>query len=116
MSKLFVYSCILVVSVAISSVSQIILKASANKTYSSKLKEYLNPLVMGAYAVFFGATFITMYALKEVPLSLSPILESSGYIFVTVLGWIFLKEKLSKRKLIGMGVIILGIAVFTIRL
>lgn len=116
MSELFIYSCILVASVFISSISQIILKVSANKTYASKLKEYFNPLVIGAYAVFFASTFITMYSLKVVPLSLSPILESSGYIFVTILGWIFLKENLSKRKLIGMSVIILGIAIFSIRL
>ncbi len=116
MSELLIYACIMVASVFIASVSQIILKISAGKTYETKIKEYINPLVIGAYLVFFVSTFVTMYALKKVPLSLAPILESTGYIFVSVLGWLFLKEKLSRRKLIGMGVIILGIAVFSIRL
>lgn len=45
-------------------------------------KEYLNPLVIIAYILFFGTTFISMYALKVVPLSMAPILEASGYIFL----------------------------------
>ena len=36
-----VFSCVFLVSVFISSVSQILLKKSADKTYDSKLKEYL---------------------------------------------------------------------------
>jgi small multidrug resistance pump len=100
------------VSVLVSSISQIGLKKSARKNYESTLKEYLNPLVIISYVLFFLSTFLTVYALKVVPLSLQPIIESTGYIFVTVLSYIFLKEKLSKRKIIGMIVIIIGIIVF----
>ena len=52
-----------------------------------------------------------MYALKVVPLSLSPILESAGYIFVAVLSLLFLKEKMTKKQLIGTGFIIAGVIV-----
>jgi len=113
-NELLFYSCILVCSVFVASVSQIILKKSANKQHESKLKEYLNPLVISAYAIFFVSTFVTLFSLRVVPLSLAPILESTGYIFVAILSWVFLKERLSKRKLIGMGIIILGIVIFTL--
>ena len=114
MSELTVYICIFIVSVFLSSVSQIMLKLSAQKSYGSRLKEYLNPLVIVAYVLFFGCTLITLYALKVVPLSMSPVLEASGYIFVAALSRIFLKEKISKKKMLGLGVIICGILVYSL--
>lgn len=114
MSELAVYSGIMIISTLISSVSQVMLKKSAGKTYESKLREYLNPFVITAYGLFFGCTLISMYALKVVPLSMAPILEATGYIFVSVLSYIFLKEKMTKKQLLGMGIIILGIVIYTI--
>lgn len=114
MSKLAIYSGILILSTFISSVSQIMLKRSAGRDYGSKLREYLNPFVITAYGLFFGCTLISMYALKVVPLSMAPILEATGYIFVAVLSYIFLKEKLTRKQIFGMGVIILGIVIYTI--
>ncbi len=114
MSKLALYSCIMVMGTLISSVSQIMLKKSANKQYPSKLREYLNPMVIIAYGLFFGTTFISMYALKVVPLSMAPILEASGYIFVAVLSYFFLQEKMTKKQHIGMGLILTGIVVYSL--
>ena len=114
MKDLAVYSLIMLVSVLVSSVSQIMLKKSAQKKYSSKIKEYLNPLVIIAYGLFFGCTLISMYALKVVPLSMGPVIESAGYIFVALLSFLFLREKLTKRQLIGMVLIITGIIVFSL--
>lgn len=101
-------------AVFISSVSQIMLKKSANKTYESKLKEYMNPWVIIAYGLFFGATLVTVIAYKYIPLSLGPILESAGYFFVTILGMIFLKEKVGKKKALGLLIILIGIIVFNL--
>lgn len=114
MNKILVYSMIMILSVFISSVSQIILKKSALKTYDTHLGEYANPYVIIAYGIFFCSTFITIYALKYVPLSMGPILESAGYIFIVVLSRIFLNEYISKRKLMGMGAILFGIVIFSI--
>ena len=108
-----VFSCVFLCSVLISSFSQILLKKSANKTYDTKLGEYLNPLVIVAYLLFFSSMLITMYCYRFVDVSAGPILESAGYIFVAVLGYIFLKERFSKKKIIGMAVIIAGIALFS---
>lgn len=109
------YSGIMLISILISSVSQIMLKKSAQKKYPSKIKEYLNPMVIIAYGLFFGCTLITMYSLKVVPLGMTPILESAGYIFVAVLSFVFLKERFTKRQLLGMALIIIGIGVYNIR-
>lgn len=98
-------------SVFISSVSQILLKSSADKKYDSKIKEYLNVKVMTAYCMFFGASLITILAYKGVPLSLGPVIESVGYVFVAILGYLILKEKVSKRKILGLTLIVLGVIV-----
>lgn len=111
MENKYMYIIIFLASVFISSIAQVVLKKSADKTYGSKIKEYLNPLVIGAYIVFFGSSLLTTIAYKGVPLSLGPILESSGYIYITVLGIFFLREKVSAKKFIGNILIILGILI-----
>ena len=103
------FTLLFLVSVFVSSVSQIILKNSANKEHGSAIKEYLNLQIIGAYSLFFLSTLMTVFSYKGVPLSMGPILETTGYIWVSVLGYIFLKEKISKQKLCGLIMIIAGI-------
>lgn len=105
--------CILiyVVSVFISSVAQMLLKKSAQKTHSTVIKEYLNPYVISAYAIFLISTMLTVLALKEVPLSTAPAIESLGYVFVAVLGYCVIHERIGRRKLAGILLIIVGICV-----
>lgn len=106
-SHVFIY----IFSVFISSVSQILLKTSANKKYESRIREYLNPRVIVAYGIFFIATFVTIIAYKGIPLSLGPILETTGYLWVSLLGYFILKEKISRRKILGLIVVVAGIVV-----
>lgn len=108
------YLILFLLSVLISAISQIMLRKSAVKKYNSKIYEYVNPLVIGAYAIFLGATFLTMIAYRVVPLSWGPVLETSGYIFVGVLSYLLLNEKLSGRKLLGMTLIIGGIVAYSL--
>lgn len=114
MNEKVLFSLIFILGVFISSISQIILKKSAQINYGSKIKEYLNPKVIFAYIIFFGATLCSVWAYTVIPLSLGPILESAGYIFVAVLSWLFLKEKITKQKLLGLSVIIIGIIIYSL--
>ena len=108
------YAGIMLFGVLISSLSQVLLKRSANTDHSSKIREYLNPAVLTAYTVFFLATFCTVYAYRVIPLSMGPILESSSYLFVTFFGWFFFREKLTKRKMVALALILGGIGVYTL--
>lgn len=114
MNRMLIFSLIFIFGVFISSISQIILKKAALKEYESKIAEYLNPRVIFAYIVFFGATFCTIISYKVIPMSLGPVLETSGYIFVALLSWLFLKEKITLKKVIGLSVIIIGIVIFSL--
>ena len=108
------YVALFLFSVFVSSVSQIMLKSSANKKYERWIDEYLNIKVIVAYALFFLSSLLTVFAYKYVPLSMGPILEASGYIFVSGLGYLILKEKIGKKKIIGLMIVLLGIVVFNI--
>ena len=114
MNSKIIFSLIYLSGVFISAIAQIILKKSAGKEYESKIKEYLNPYVIIAYAIFFGATFCTIYAYKGVPLSFGPILAASEYVFVAVLSKLFLKENINHKKFIGLSVIIAGIIIYSL--
>ena len=114
MNSKIIFSLIYLNGVFISAIAQIILKKSAGKEYESKIREYLNPYVIIAYAIFFGATFCTIYAYKGVPLSFGPILAASEYVFVAVLSKLFLKENINLKKFIGLSVIIAGIIIYSL--
>ena len=103
------YILICIASCLISAVSQILLKLAAKEEHGSWIYEYLNVKVISAYIIFFAATLLTVYCYKVVPLSIGAMLESSGYVFVTVLGYLILKEKVSRRKIIGMVLVIIGV-------
>lgn len=106
------YILIYVFSVFISALSQILLKLSARKEYDNLLKEYLNPFVIVAYSIFFASSLLTVIAYKEVPLSMGPVIESVGYVFVTLMSFLFLKEKIGRQKLVGIILILIGVLIF----
>ena len=108
------YILLFLFSVLISSVSQIILKKSANVQHESMIKEYLNVRVISAYALFFLSSLLTLFAYRGVPLSMGPVLETTGYIWVTLLGLFWLKERVNAKKWLGLGLIVIGILVFSI--
>lgn len=114
MNKLLIYSLIHFSGVLISAISQILLKTSAKKHYDSVIKEYLNPYVICGYGLFFGTTLITLVSLKVIPLSLSSIITATTYIITPLLSYFILKEKMTKKQLIGMVVIIIGVIVYTV--
>ncbi len=109
--SMWMYAGILVLGTFLGSVSQVMLKKSALKTYASPLREYLNPLVIGAYALFVVSTLMSVAAYRGLPLSMGPVLEATGYLFVTAFGVTLFGEKLNPRKLLALGLIIGGIVV-----
>lgn len=110
----FLYAAILLVGVFISSVSQVLLKKAAMKQYASPIREYLNPQVIFAYALFFGTTLLSILAYRGIPLSLGPVLEATSYIYVTFFGVTIFKEKMNRKKLFSLAVLLAGIVIYAI--
>ena len=100
--------------VFISAVSQVMLKKSASREHGSVVREYLNPLVIFAYALFVGATLLSVLSYRGIPLSMGPILDATGYLWVTLFGVLIFRERMSVRKLVALALIILGIVVYAL--
>ena len=106
------YIVILIVSVVIASFAQILLKKSAEKTYTSPIREYLNAYVIFGYGLMFLSMFMTIMSYGGLDFTNVPVIESLGYIVVMFLSYLFFKEKITKKKLLGMAVIMAGIFVY----
>lgn len=106
------YYIIIVITAFFSALSQILLNISADKTYKNKLFEYLNPYVILSYGILFLVLVVNVYCMKFVPLKNAHAVAASTYIFVLLLSRIFLKEKITVKKVVGNIIIILGIIVF----
>lgn len=105
------YVIIFLLSVLIASISQILLKKSAMKQYHYKFGDYLNPYVIGAYGLLFLSMTLTVFAYRGVDLKTGPVIEATSYIFIAILSAIFLKEKISNRKKIGLLIIVAGVII-----
>lgn len=101
-------------SVFVASCSQIMLKYAAKNQKFQGIREYLNVPVIAAYGLLFCSMGMTMVALRHLPLSSGTVLESMGYIFVYLLSFFLLRERISKRRIIGMVIILFGIVVYGI--
>ena len=109
------YILLFLTAVFISSISQVVLKKSAGRVYKNRIQEYVNIPVISAYLLFIGATLLTVAAYRYVPLSMGSILESTGYIWIAVMGRIFLGERINRKRLSGLIIIIGGIIVFNLK-
>lgn len=112
---MFRFVIIYILSVVISSSSQILLKKSANIQRKNKIKEYLNMYVIGSYLLLLISTILTLFSYKKINLSYGVVLETIGYILIPIFSYIFFKEKIKKRHKIGIILIICGIIVFSIQ-
>lgn len=99
-------------SVTIASFSQILLKKGAMKQYDSFIKEYLNVFVLSGYVLMFGSVFLTMIVYRGMDFMNVPVIEAVGYVLVPVLSYFFFKEKLTKKKILGILFILAGILVY----
>ena len=109
------YSSVLVAGVFISSFSQVLLKKSALTPRKGFVQEYFNPYVIAAYSLFVAATFMTVYAFRGIPMSYGPILDGTGYLFVSIFGYVYFKERINVKQRIGIVAILAGIVIFAIR-
>ncbi len=96
-----------------SSCAQILLKKEAMKPHDSFLKQYMNPRVILGYGITFACTLLTVLSYRVgMKVSWSNVLESTGYLFVTVLGVTVLHEKVTREKWISLGIILAGVVLF----
>ncbi|MEG1847631.1 MAG: multidrug ABC transporter [Lachnospiraceae bacterium] len=112
MMNLYYYYFALAASVIAASISQILLKKSASAEHASVITEYVNPYVIGGYGLLFLSMLLTIFAFSGLPYKGVPIVESFGYVLVMILSAHFFGERITKRKVLGTTLILLGIAIY----
>lgn len=109
------YYALVVFDVFIAALAQMLLKSSSMSDHKSFIFEYLNPKVIGAYSIMVLSLLLNIYALNHgVLLKELSTIESSSYMFVPLLSFLFFKERITWRKAVAIGVIMTGVIVFFI--
>lgn len=94
--------------------SQMLLKKSAGKTYTSIIREYVNGLVISGYFLLMLSMVLSIVCYGGLGYMGVVVMEPINYIMVMVMSRIFFKEKITKKKVIGGLLIICGIVVFNV--
>lgn len=103
-----------IVTAFLSAVSQLMLNISAKKKYKGKIFEYLNPWVIGSYVILGLVLVANIYLMRFIPLKEAHVLAASTYVFLLILSRIVLKEKITRKKFIGVLTIMAGIVIFSL--
>lgn len=111
-STVLMFAALNLLGVFVSAVSQVMLKKSASREHGSVVKEYLNPLVVFAYELFVGATLLSVFSYKGIPLSMGPVLDATGYLWVTLFGVTIFHERMNAKKLLALALIVCGIVIY----
>lgn len=102
-------------SAAIAAFSQVLLKKSASEKHSSVIREYLNVKVIVGYGLMFCGMLMGVVAYgKGVTVQGGSVMEASGNIWIIVLSYLFFREPVTKKKIIGNIMIIAGILLFNL--
>ena len=96
----------------VTALSQIILKKQANITEARGFfSKFLNPRVIISYGLLFSTLVINQVALIHVPVSVMPCITATSFVWVFVMGVLILGEKVSRRRALGVAIIILGVII-----
>ena len=98
--------------VTIAAFSQVLLKTSANQSHDGFWKQYLNWRVITGYLMLLVSMLFAVWAYAGMDYKYGPAIESIGFALVAFLSWWILKERMTKRKLLGIGLIVGGLIVF----
>lgn len=108
------YILIMVAGAFLTAISQLLLKQSANQKHKNFLAEYLNWRVIVSYGIFAGVLLANTYAYTKVDMKYGSIIDTLAYVFVFFLSIFILKEKMTRKKLVGNLLIILGILIYSL--
>ncbi len=103
------YLLLFLISILIASYSQILLKKGALQK-----NIYINKYTIAGYLLMVLSTLFTLVGYKGISLSLSQMLQALSFITVAIFSYIFLKEKVTKRMIIGTLFICIGIIVYAL--
>lgn len=107
------YYILVILSVFAAACAQMLLKQGARKKYIGFWRQYLNPWVIGGYAIMGGSLMLNIWCMsKGVQVKEVSTIESLSYLFVPFLAFILFEERITLRKGVAIGIIIGGVILF----
>lgn len=107
------YKCLVISSVFAAACAQMLLKQGARQNYVSFWRQYLNPWVIGGYAIMAGSLVLNIFCMSRgVQVKEVSVIESLSYLFVPCLAFLLFGEKITWRKGLAIIVIISGVIIF----
>jgi len=107
------YGFIALIVVFFAACAQMLLKQGASKGYTPWWRQYINPWVISGYGLMFATMVANIWCMHQgLQLKELSIIESLSYFFVPMLSWMIFRERITKRKALAIGVIIIGVVVF----
>lgn len=104
---------LVIFSVFAAACAQMLLKQGARRNYVCFWRQYINPWVIGGYAIMFGSMTLNIFCMSRgVQVKEVSTIESLSYLFVPVLAFMLFKEKLTMRKICAIAIIIGGVIIF----
>lgn len=100
-----------IAAVIIASASQVLLKKKASKAPKNFFKKFLNGPVILSYLLLFLSMALNSLALREMDMTVLPCITATSFLWIMVLSAIFLGEKPTRRKVIGIVMILVGVVV-----
>lgn len=97
----------MIVSVFIASFAQILLKKGARK-----INIYINRYTISAYFFMLISTICSYIGYYKIDLAMSGALQTLSFVFVPVLGFFLLKERINKKTIVGIILIIIGTIIY----
>ena len=100
----------------VNAISQVILKKCADKTKDLKFfQKFLNKSVLFAYCLFGIVVVINLFAYRGVDFKYGGAINAIGQIFVLILSFFICKERISKNRIIGSTLIIVGVVIYSLQ-
>ncbi len=106
---------LVIICTLFTSVAQLLYKSGANKLNFSDIRSILTNYEIGFGIILYGiAAILLIYAFKFSELSVIFPMIATSYVWVTLLAWYYFDEVISSLRVIGIIVIIIGVAMLGI--
>ena len=107
------YYLLVILSVFAAAGAQMLLKQGARQNYAGFWQQYLNPWVIGGYAILACSLVLNIFCMSHgVQVKEVSTIESLSYLFVPCLAFILFGERITSRKVLAIAVIMAGVILF----
>ena len=107
------YYLLVILSVFAAAGAQMLLKQGARQKYVGFWRQYLNPWVIGGYAIMACSLVLNIFCMSRgVQVKEVSTIESLSYLFVPCLAFFIFSEKITWSKAGAMAIIIGGVILF----